>query len=49
MRILVDQSVLEPEEISIGSGVRNITIILKSSDLPRALGDFEIGQFSSAI
>jgi len=41
MRILVDPGVFLEEEISIGSGVRGTTIILKSADLQRALGDFE--------
>jgi Cys-tRNA(Pro) deacylase len=45
VRILVDRSVLEPEEISIGSGVRGTTIIMKSADLMKALGEVEIGDF----
>jgi Cys-tRNA(Pro)/Cys-tRNA(Cys) deacylase len=45
MRILVDQSVLNNAEISIGSGIRYTTIILKSADLIKALGDVEIGDF----
>jgi Cys-tRNA(Pro)/Cys-tRNA(Cys) deacylase len=45
LRILADERVFEPEEISIGSGVRGITIIMKSSDLKKALGDVEIGKF----
>lgn len=35
--LLVDESVLIPEELSIGSGVRGVTIILKRDDLLRAL------------
>jgi Cys-tRNA(Pro) deacylase len=42
VRVLVDASVLKEEEISIGSGVRNMAIILKSADLRRALGEPEI-------
>ena len=42
VRILIDASVLQEEEISIGSGVRNTAIILKSADLRRALEDAEI-------
>lgn len=42
MRILIDPSVLEPQEISIGSGVRGTTVILASADLKRALPDAEI-------
>lgn len=35
--LLVDESVLAPEELSIGSGVRGVTIILKRDALLRAL------------
>lgn len=41
-RVLVEAGVFEEEEVSIGSGVRNIAIILKSADLRRALGDVEV-------
>jgi Cys-tRNA(Pro) deacylase len=46
MRILADESVFMPEEVSIGSGERGTTIIMKSADLKQALGDVEIVQFS---
>jgi Cys-tRNA(Pro)/Cys-tRNA(Cys) deacylase len=46
MRTLVDRSVLQDGEISIGSGIRHTTIILQSSDLMKALGDVEIGDFA---
>ncbi len=42
LRILIDEGVLKEAEISLGSGVRNIGIILKSVDLRRALGDAEV-------
>jgi Cys-tRNA(Pro)/Cys-tRNA(Cys) deacylase len=42
LRVLVDPSVLVEEEISIGSGIRGTTVILKSADLKRALGDVEV-------
>jgi Cys-tRNA(Pro)/Cys-tRNA(Cys) deacylase len=42
VRVLIDSSVLKEEEISIGSGIRNTAIILKSADLRRALGEAEI-------
>jgi Cys-tRNA(Pro)/Cys-tRNA(Cys) deacylase len=45
MRILVDQRVFEQDEISLGSGVRNTTVILSSADLRRALEPVEIGCF----
>jgi Cys-tRNA(Pro) deacylase len=44
LRILADQSIFAPEEVSLGSGVRGTTIILSSADLRRALGDIEIAQ-----
>ena len=45
MRILIDESVLEVDEISIGSGVRGITVILKAKDLLKALPSSEVGRF----
>ncbi len=42
LRILVDPSIFAEEEISIGSGVRGTTIIMKSVDLKRALGEVEM-------
>jgi prolyl-tRNA editing enzyme YbaK/EbsC (Cys-tRNA(Pro) deacylase) len=41
-RVLIDASVLREPEVSIGSGVRNTAIILKSADLRRALNGAEI-------
>ena len=45
VRILIDSSVLREDEISIGSGVSNTAIILKSADLRRALGEAEVISF----
>ena len=45
VRVLIDSSVLKEDEISIGSGVSNTAIILKSADLRRALGDAEVISF----
>ena len=42
IRVLVDASVLREDEISIGSGIRGVAIIMKSSDFQKALGDVEI-------
>lgn len=42
VRVLVDESVLAAEELSIGSGVRGTAVILRGSDLLAALGDVEI-------
>ena len=44
-RILADIAIFKPEEISLGSGVRGVAIIMKSADLKRALGEIEVGQF----
>jgi len=48
LRVLVDASVFAEEEISIGSGVRGTTIIMKSDDLKQALGDVELVELLEA-
>lgn len=45
MRILVDENVYAPDEISIGSGVRGTTVILAGIDLRRALDASETVRF----
>lgn len=47
LRTLVDQSIIEQEEVSMGSGIRSVAIILQSKVLLQALGHYESGQFSS--
>jgi len=42
VQVLIDASVLKENEISIGSGVRNMAIIMQSVDLRRALSTSEI-------
>ena len=42
VRVLIDPSVFREEEISIGSGVSNVAILLKSADLRLALGEAEV-------
>lgn len=42
VRVLIDVSVLREGEVSTGSGMRNMAIILKSKDLHQALGESEI-------
>jgi len=42
LNVLIDASVLKEEEVSIGSGVRNTAIILKTEDLRRALVNAEV-------
>jgi Cys-tRNA(Pro)/Cys-tRNA(Cys) deacylase len=46
IRIIVDASLMEQEEISIGSGQRYSTVILSRDDLLKALGEVEIGDFA---
>ncbi len=48
MRVLVDESVLIPDEISLGSGERGATVILRTRDLRRALPQAELGRFAEA-
>jgi Cys-tRNA(Pro)/Cys-tRNA(Cys) deacylase len=47
MRLLIDASVLEQDEVSLGSGERFATIIMKRQDLLSALGEVETGDFLS--
>jgi len=42
LKVLIDPGVLSEAEVSIGSGMRGVTIILTSADLRRALGDAEV-------
>jgi Cys-tRNA(Pro) deacylase len=42
LKVLIDASVMNEEEISIGSGMRNTAIILKSTDLRHALKDADV-------
>ena len=42
IKVLIDSSVLKEDEVSLGSGVRQMAIIMKSADLRRALGESEI-------
>ena len=46
--IYIDRSVLAEAEISIGSGWRNITVILQSADLQQALPAAVVGDFCVA-
>jgi Cys-tRNA(Pro) deacylase len=45
VKIIVEQSVLEQQVISMGSGIRGIGIILKSDDLIHALGEYQVENF----
>jgi Cys-tRNA(Pro)/Cys-tRNA(Cys) deacylase len=42
LKVLIDASVMREDEISIGSGMRNTAIILKSADLRHALKDADV-------
>ena len=48
VRVLMDASVLSEEEISIGSGVRNTALVMKSRDIKKALGDVETVEMSGS-
>lgn len=45
LRVLVDRNVFFPDEVSIGSGVRGVSVIIKASDLKKVLGEVEVGHF----
>jgi Cys-tRNA(Pro)/Cys-tRNA(Cys) deacylase len=42
VKILIDASVLKEEDVSIGSGVREVAILMKGADVQRALQNPEI-------
>ena len=42
LKVLIDAGVMLEEEISIGSGMRNTAVILKSADLRHALKNSEV-------
>ncbi len=48
MPILVDESVLQFEELSMGSGLPNTGIILQRDDLLKILDGAQVGNFTSA-
>lgn len=48
VRVLVDASVFREEEISIGSGIRNTAIIMRSEDVRKALGNVEIVELENS-
>lgn len=47
LRILIDGGVFSTDEISIGSGVKGVSVIMKTKDLKKALRNVEIGNFLS--
>ena len=48
MRILADETVFLPDEVSIGSGIRGSTVIMKRANLKQALGDVEMVQLGES-
>lgn len=44
--ILIDQTVLSQEEVSLGSGKRGTTVILSIADLQQVLGDLPVVDFA---
>jgi Cys-tRNA(Pro)/Cys-tRNA(Cys) deacylase len=44
VKVLIDQGILKEEEVSIGSGIRNVGIVIGTADLRRAIKDTEIVQ-----
>jgi Cys-tRNA(Pro)/Cys-tRNA(Cys) deacylase len=46
LRVLMDKGILEDDEISVGSGVRYTTVIMKREDFMNALGEVEVGDFA---
>ncbi len=42
LKVLIEAGVMNEEEVSIGSGMRNTAVILKSADLYNALPDAEV-------
>jgi prolyl-tRNA editing enzyme YbaK/EbsC (Cys-tRNA(Pro) deacylase) len=46
LHILLDRRILAEQEISIGSGVRYTTVIMRLADFIDALGPVEIGDFA---
>lgn len=42
VQVLIDASVLKEEEVSIGSGARNMAIIMQSAEIRKALAESEV-------
>ena len=49
IKVMIDASILNEEEVSIGSGVRGVAIIMKSADVRKALGDVEIVNLAEGL
>jgi Cys-tRNA(Pro)/Cys-tRNA(Cys) deacylase len=44
LKVLVDPGVLKESDISLGSGIRGVAIMIKSADLLNALSNYEVVQ-----
>ena len=42
VRMFIETGVLQEEEVSIGSGMRDTAVIIKSADLKKALGNVDV-------
>jgi prolyl-tRNA editing enzyme YbaK/EbsC (Cys-tRNA(Pro) deacylase) len=42
LKVLIDPGVLDEDEVSIGSGMRGVAVILQSVDIQRGLPDTEV-------
>jgi Cys-tRNA(Pro)/Cys-tRNA(Cys) deacylase len=49
VRLLADRSVFQEDEISIGSGVRYTTVIMRKDDFVKSLGAVEVGDFAAVV
>ncbi len=47
LRVVADAGVFAEEEVSLGSGVRGVALILKREDFRRALGEVEVASLCS--
>jgi len=48
MRVLVDECILKSEEVSLGSCVRGVAVIIKTTDLLKAIQQAEVINFTCA-
>ncbi len=48
LRVLVDPGLLKEDDVSLGSGVRGVAIIMKTKDLTRALNEPEVVELVEA-
>ena len=49
LKVLIEAGVMREQEISLGSGMRNTAVILKSADLQHALKDAEVVSLTETV